>query len=175
MSSIAIAVACQDLDIRSVRALVIGPPTSPYEYGFFEFSVKFTSDYPSKPPKVDARTTNGGRCRFNPNIYAAGKVCLSILGTWHGEKPGEEWSSAQGLESILWSIQSLMSNNPYENEPGYENAKTPEDKRMNEAYCAKVLGNVCLFLRMPFDFALDPARNSPHSCHSENGRHPVHS
>lgn len=137
LTSLAIAVACQESDVRQVKALIIGPPQSPYEYGFFEFAIRFNSDYPLKPPKVDAKTTNGGRCRFNPNIYAQGKVCLSILGTWHGEKPGEEWSSAQGLESILWSIQSLMSNNPYENEPGYENAKTVDDKRMNDAYCAK--------------------------------------
>ncbi len=138
LTGVAIAVACQESDVRQVKALIIGPPQSPYEYGFFEFAIRFGSDYPSKPPKVDAKTTNAGRCRFNPNIYAQGKVCLSILGTWHGEKPGEEWSSAQGLESVLWSIQSLMSNNPYENEPGYENAKSADDKRMNEAYCAKV-------------------------------------
>jgi hypothetical protein len=31
-----------------------------------------------------------------------------------------------------------MSNNPYENEPGYENAKGTEDKKMNDLYCAKV-------------------------------------
>jgi ubiquitin-conjugating enzyme E2 Z len=134
----AIAVACQERDVRHVRALIIGPHGSPYEYGFFEFNVNFGTEYPSKPPKVEAKTTNGGRTRFNPNIYAGGKVCLSILGTWHGERPGEEWSSAQGLESILWSIQSLMSNNPYENEPGYENAKGTEDKKMNDLYCAKV-------------------------------------
>jgi len=28
-------------------------------------------------------TTGGGTCRFNPNFYANGKVCLSILGTWY--------------------------------------------------------------------------------------------
>ncbi|ETN37007.1 uncharacterized protein HMPREF1541_07995 [Cyphellophora europaea CBS 101466] len=138
LTSVALAVACQESDIRQVKALVIGPPESPYEYGFFEFLVRFGSEYPSKPPKVDAKTTNGGRCRFNPNIYAGGKVCLSILGTWHGERPGEEWSPAQGLESVLVSIQSLMSNNPYENEPGYENAKSADDKKLNEAYCAKI-------------------------------------
>ncbi|KAE8143406.1 ubiquitin-conjugating enzyme/RWD-like protein [Aspergillus pseudotamarii] len=90
------------------------------------FAIKFGKDYPAKPPSVRALTTNKGRCRFNPNIYASGKVCLSILGTWHGE-PGEEWSSAQGLESILISIQSLLSNNPYENEPGYDKTHTAED------------------------------------------------
>jgi ubiquitin-protein ligase len=29
-----------------------------------------------------------GRC--NPNLYEDGKVCLSILGTWQGEK-SESW------------------------------------------------------------------------------------
>jgi ubiquitin-conjugating enzyme E2 Z len=95
--------------MRNVKALVIGPPDTPYEYGFFEFSVKFSDDYPSKPPLVNATTTNKGHCRFNPNIYAQGKVCLSILGTWAGETSGEEWSSAQGLESVLISIQSRKS------------------------------------------------------------------
>jgi ubiquitin-conjugating enzyme E2 Z len=57
--------------------------------------------------------------------------------TWRGER-GEEWSSAQGLESILISIQSLMSANPYENEPGFEDAKTDFDKKNQAAYVAKV-------------------------------------
>ena len=26
----------------------------------------------------------GNAVRFNPNLYAEGKVCLSILGTWPG-------------------------------------------------------------------------------------------
>ena len=86
-------------------------------------------------PTVRCVTTNGGRCRFNPNIYAEGKVCLSILGTWRGQR-GEEWSSVQGLESVLLSIQSLMSSNPYENEPGYEKAK--KDQRDPAAYIAKI-------------------------------------
>ncbi|KAK6540932.1 hypothetical protein TWF694_008316 [Orbilia ellipsospora] len=99
--------------------------------------MKFPKEYPGKAPTVNALTTNGGRCRFNPNIYAGGKVCLSILGTWRGER-GEEWSSAQGLESILISIQSLMSSNPYENEPGYEAANTPHDKDNQKAYVLKI-------------------------------------
>jgi ubiquitin-conjugating enzyme E2 Z len=134
---VALAVACKDIDVRHVRALIIGPPDTPYEFGFFEFAVKFTREYPTKSPSVTATTTGGGRTRFNPNIYANGKVCLSILGTWRGER-GEEWSSAQGLESILISIQSLMSQNPYENEPGFEDAKSDHDQKNQAAYVAKI-------------------------------------
>lgn len=96
---------------------------------------EFPKDYPIKSPAVRCITTNNGKTRFNPNIYAEGKVCLSILGTWRGN-PGEEWSSAQGLESVLLSIQSLMSPNPYENEPGYETAKKEEPNP--SAYIAKI-------------------------------------
>jgi ubiquitin-conjugating enzyme E2 Z len=56
--------------------MIIGPPDTPYEFGFFEFTVKFTKEYPTKAPAVNAITTNGGRTRFNPNIYAGGRVCL---------------------------------------------------------------------------------------------------
>ncbi|ATZ57461.1 hypothetical protein BCIN_15g00390 [Botrytis cinerea B05.10] len=134
---LSLAVACRDIDVRSVKAIIIGPPDTPYEFGFFDFGVRFGKDYPTKAPSVIATTTNGGRCRFNPNIYATGKVCLSILGTWRGER-GEEWSSAQGLESILISIQSLMSSNPYENEPGFETANDDHDRKNQKDYAAKI-------------------------------------
>lgn len=134
-SDLSLAVACRDDDVRQLHALIVGPPETPYEFGFFEFIFKFPRDYPIKSPHVTCITTNSGRTRFGPNIYNTGKVCLSILGTWHGEK-GEEWSSAQGLESVLLSIQSLMSSNPMENEPGFEEFKLvhPEAK----AYAWKI-------------------------------------
>ena len=41
--------------------------------------------------QVQFLTTGGGRVRFNPNLYACGKVCLSLLGTWSGPSwvPGQ--------------------------------------------------------------------------------------
>ncbi|KAI1779968.1 UBC-like protein [Hypoxylon cercidicola] len=136
-SDLSLAVAFRDRDVRNVKALIIGPHETPYEFGFFEFAFKFNKEYPRKSPTVTGTTTNSGRCRFNPNIYASGKVCLSILGTWRGER-GEEWSAAQGLESILLSIQSLMSTNPYENEPGFEDANQSHDKKNQKDYVAKI-------------------------------------
>lgn len=134
-SELSLAVAHREDDVRTVRCLIVGPSETPYEFGFFEFKAKFGDAYPVQPPSVRCLTTNGGRCRFNPNIYATGKVCLSILGTWRGEE-GEQWSTAQGIESVLISIQSLMSSNPYENEPGFEHIKVTAKEA--EAYAQKV-------------------------------------
>ncbi|KAL4892537.1 ubiquitin-conjugating enzyme/RWD-like protein [Aspergillus ambiguus] len=117
--------------------MILGPPETPYQFAFFEFSFSFGNGYPANPPTVVAKTTNKGRCRFNPNIYASGRVCLSILGTWQSRR-GEEWSSAQGLESTLLSIQSLMSNNPYKNEPGYEDRASDMDLQDMKNYVEKI-------------------------------------
>ena len=46
-------------------------------------------------------------------------MCLSILGTWRGES-GEQWSAVQNAQSVMVSIQSLMDDMPYHNEPGFE-------------------------------------------------------
>ncbi|KAK1814803.1 hypothetical protein LTR12_010850, partial [Friedmanniomyces endolithicus] len=72
-TDLSLAVAVRDSDVRHIRALIIGPPETPYEYGFFEFDVKMPKEYPIKSPQVRAITTNSGRTRFNPNIYNEGK------------------------------------------------------------------------------------------------------
>ena len=58
--------------------------------------------------------TNDGNTRFNPNFYRNGKVCLSLLNTWEGEK----WSACQSIRSILLTLQMTMNENPLLNEPG---------------------------------------------------------
>lgn len=30
--------ACRDIDVRNVKAIIVGPHETPYEYGFFEVS-----------------------------------------------------------------------------------------------------------------------------------------
>ena len=75
----------------------------------------FENDYPFTPPKVKFLTYESG-VRFNPNLYTNGKVCLSILGTWSG--PG--WTTCLNLNTVLLSIQSLLNENPLQNEPGFD-------------------------------------------------------
>lgn len=75
-----IYVHADEEDITKVTALIVGPLDTPYAGGFFHFDIRVVSDYPFKPPQVVLRTTDGGRVRFNPNLYSNGRVCLSILG-----------------------------------------------------------------------------------------------
>lgn len=44
------------------------------------FDVFFPQDYPNVPPLMNMATNGEGRSRFNPNLYADGKVSvLSIV------------------------------------------------------------------------------------------------
>ncbi|CAN0273825.1 unnamed protein product, partial [Discosporangium mesarthrocarpum] len=79
-----------------MRAMITGPKDTPYEAGCFEFDILLPANYPSSPPLVHFLTTGGGRVRMNPNLYASGKVCLSLLGTWEG--PGWDAKSSTLLQ-----------------------------------------------------------------------------
>ncbi|KAF8313070.1 hypothetical protein DL93DRAFT_1188221 [Clavulina sp. PMI_390] len=116
-----------------IKALIIGPDGTPYENGCYLFDIFLGPNYNQSSPSVKYMTTNGGKYRFNPNLYADGKVCLSLLGTWSG--PG--WIAGKStLLQVLISIQSMILNEePYLNEPGWANSVgTPQSK----AYSANV-------------------------------------
>ncbi|KAK6534132.1 hypothetical protein TWF281_005470 [Arthrobotrys megalospora] len=114
------------------KAIIVGPESSPYHLGLYEFDFTIPNNYPNVPPLVTFRTTGGGRVRFNPNLYEAGKVCLSILGTWSGSA-SEQWQpKTSTLLQVLVSIQSMiLCAEPYYNEPGYEQHP---DARASRAY-----------------------------------------
>lgn len=103
-------------DILKGYALIIGHNSTPYEFGYFFFEFIFPSNYPFNPPIVNY-LTNDGKMRFNPNLYANGKVCLSILNTWNGEG----WTSSQTIYSILITLSSILNDKPLLNEPGINN------------------------------------------------------
>jgi len=116
-----------------MRALLTGPPQTPYDNGCFIFDIYLSDTYPTSPPNVNF--SNTGRMRFNPNLYNCGKVCLSILGTYSGPTPNnsEKWNPATStLYQVLISIQSqILVDDPYFNEPGYESRN---DKHATNEY-----------------------------------------
>ena len=88
-----------------MRAIITGPSSTPYAHGLFTFDIYVPDSYPNVAPKVQLLTTGGGVMRFSPNLYANGKVCLSLLGTWSGPKWDPGHSS---ILQILVSIQGLI-------------------------------------------------------------------
>lgn len=103
-----------------MKCVIIGPRDTPYEGGLFEFDIYCPADYPNVPPLFTFKGTGGGRVGINPNLYADGKICLSLLGTWSGEPwiPG-----TSTLLQVLVSIQAMVfCEQPWFNEPGRESS-----------------------------------------------------
>lgn len=126
-------------DISKLYVMMVGPSDTPYEDGYFFFQFIFPENYPMNPPiatyftqgpMYDEKTKRYELVRFNPNLYTCGKVCLSMLNTWEG--PG--WVPSNTMTNVFMAIQGLvLTNNPLENEPGYENMEGTE-KAQYEVY-----------------------------------------
>ncbi|TQE09736.1 hypothetical protein C1H46_004693 [Malus baccata] len=67
---------------------IIGPPDTLYEGGFFNAIMSFPEDYPCNPHVV--RFTSE---MWHPNVYADGKVCVSILHPLGDDPNGHEFAT----------------------------------------------------------------------------------
>ncbi|CDJ50263.1 ubiquitin-conjugating enzyme e2, putative [Eimeria brunetti] len=83
-------------DIMRWHAVIFGPEDTPWEGGTFQLELKFTNEYPNKPPHVRFLSQ-----LFHPNVYKDGNICLDILQS--------QWSPIYDISAILTSIQSLLS------------------------------------------------------------------
>ncbi|GEM12832.1 baculoviral IAP repeat-containing protein 6 [Rhodotorula toruloides] len=106
------------------------PGHSPYAYGLFEFDIFLPLQYPPVNPVCWLKTTGGKKVRFNPNLYAEGKICLSLLGTWSGaseemSQPGQS-TIVQVLLSISLMISGATITRSFYNEPGMSAMKDDE-------------------------------------------------
>ena len=82
---------------------ILGPTESPYSGGIFKLEIKFTEDYPFKPPKIRFLTKI-----LHPNINSHGSICLDIL--------NKNWSPVLNITKVLLSICSLL-NDPNTDDP----------------------------------------------------------
>ncbi|KZT05227.1 ubiquitin-conjugating enzyme [Laetiporus sulphureus 93-53] len=98
-----------DSNLYEWEILIIGPPDTIYEGGFFKARLSFPPEYPLQPPKMRFITP-----MWHPNIYSDGNVCISILhppgeDQYGYEDSGERWRPVHTVESILLSVISLLS------------------------------------------------------------------
>ena len=67
---------------------ILGPTESPYSGGIFKLEIKFTEDYPFKPPKIRFLTKI-----LHPNINTHGSICLDIL--------NKNWSPVLNISKVF--------------------------------------------------------------------------
>ncbi|KAG1730799.1 hypothetical protein EDD22DRAFT_982603 [Suillus occidentalis] len=115
-----------------LRCLIIGPENTPYEDAPFVIDWMLDSNFPQSPPIAHFLSWTNGNGRVNPNLYEEGKVCLSILGTWSGDRT-ETWSAARSsLLQAFVSIQGLvLVKEPWFCEPAYEKLRGTEEGMVN--------------------------------------------
>ncbi|EME46032.1 hypothetical protein DOTSEDRAFT_42618 [Dothistroma septosporum NZE10] len=109
-----------------LRVLIVGPTETPYENAPFVVDFHLPPTFPSDPPQAffhswPAHAKIGAIGRVNPNLYEDGKICLSLLGTWDGNKL-EAWNAARStlLQVIVSLLGLVLVREPYYNEAGYE-------------------------------------------------------
>ncbi|KAG6821345.1 hypothetical protein H0H93_014142, partial [Arthromyces matolae] len=115
-----------------IRSLIIGPENTPYEDAPMMIDWMLDSNFPHSPPIAHFHSWTNGNGRVNPNLYEEGKVCLSILGTWSGDKD-EMWSAARSsLLQAFVSIQGLvLVKEPWFCEPAYDKLRGTEEGIVN--------------------------------------------
>jgi len=98
-----------DEDIFRWEVMIIGPPDTMYEGGFFKCHLYFPTEYPLRPPVLKFLTDI-----WHPNIEKDGKVCISILhepgdDRFGYEKASERWLPIHTVETILISVISMLA------------------------------------------------------------------
>lgn len=146
-----------DDNIMNWKALIIGQEDTPYYGGFYFFDINFPNNYPFEPPKFKFKTyyaqPGKSAIRFNPNLYVEGKVCLSLLNTWSGEK----WTPINTISSVFLSIQAMvLVKNPLHNEPGFEKDFSQRNiDYTNVITAANILGAIISpFNSIPIEFSM---------------------
>ena len=102
------SVSLKDEDIYKWEIIIFGPHNTPYEGGMFKTEMSFPKEYPNKPPELKFISDI-----YHPNIYANGKVCISILhegeDQWGYESSSERWNPIHGVSSVIMSTISMLS------------------------------------------------------------------
>ncbi|GFZ47242.1 hypothetical protein JCM24511_04985 [Saitozyma sp. JCM 24511] len=137
-----------------LRVLIIGPEGTPYNNAPFVFDVYLNPNkFPFEPPLVHFHSHTNGLGRCNPNLYEDGKVCLSVLGTWSGDK-SESWNPTKSsLLQVFVSISGLvLVRSPYHCEPAFAKLEgTREGKVNSRLYSEKAYVLSRSFVRTALD------------------------
>jgi len=155
-----------------LRCLIIGPENTPYQDAPFVIDWMLDSNFPQSPPIAHFLSWTNGNGRVNPNLYEEGKVCLSILGTWAGDR-NETWSASRSsLLQAFVSIQGLvLVKEPWFCEPAYEKLRGTEEGTVNSRlYSEKAYVLSRGFVRRALEIPLGDLNKEIHWFYYTNGK-----
>lgn len=79
------------------RAVMCGPPDTPWRWVTIEMRIEFPPDYPGSAPTITLLTP-----LFHPNVeLETGKICADLL-------TATGWSAAYQLHGLLVNLQSML-------------------------------------------------------------------
>lgn len=127
-----------DDDIYEWDVMIIGPPDTFYEGGYFKARLSFPKEYPQRPPKMKFVAD-----MWHPNVEKNGDVCISILhepgeDKWGYEKPEERWLPVHTVETILLSVISMLAD-PNDESPANVDAAKEWRQDYNGAFKKNVM------------------------------------
>ncbi|GAB7358896.1 hypothetical protein MBLNU230_g4117t1 [Neophaeotheca triangularis] len=133
-----------------LRVLIVGPEETPYANAPFLIDIYLPPQFPTDPPQcffhsLVASRALGGNYRINPNLYEDGKICLSLLGTWDGDKD-QMWNPAKStiLQVLVSLLGLVLVREPYFNEAGHEQfLGSPNYGRASAFYSEQALIRSC--------------------------------
>ncbi|KAJ1928348.1 Ubiquitin-conjugating enzyme E2 15 [Tieghemiomyces parasiticus] len=116
-----------DSNIYEWEVMIMGPPDTLYEGGYFRARLSFSHEYPVQPPKMRFESK-----MWHPNVYPNGEVCISILhppgeDKYGYEQASERWLPIHTVETILISVISMLSSPNDESPANIEAAKEWRD------------------------------------------------
>ena len=95
-----------------MRAMVTGPPGTPYYHALFCFDIYFTSNYPDQPPELFYHSYGYD---LNSNLKRNGKVNLpKLCNMGHSNFKGKSYPNPFRIWDVLATIQhSILKGNPF--------------------------------------------------------------
>lgn len=98
-----------DSNIFHWELMIMGPPDTLYEGGFFKAHLIFPKEYPMMPPKMNFVSEI-----WHPNVHKTGEVCISILHDPGDDKYGyesasERWLPIHTVTTIALSVISMLA------------------------------------------------------------------
>merc|ERR1711953_600888 len=99
-------------DIFNWEVIIIGPPETLYEGGYFKANLKFPKEYPMKPPKMKFISKI-----WHPNGHDK----------YGYEKASERWLPVHTVETILVSVISMLADPNDESPANVDAAKDWRD------------------------------------------------